>query len=108
MTRLEQTPTLMLGIALATVRDRWLSLAGAFAALTVGAALAIGAGAVLAAADSAVGDEPGRYAAAPIIVTAPLGAAEELVPAPRRRRVPRWPRGSRRSRRCAAWSATVP
>ena len=67
----------MLGIALATVRDRWLSLAGACAALTVGAALAIGAGAVLAAADSAVGDEPGRYAAAPIIITAPLGTEEE-------------------------------
>ena len=67
----------MIGLALATVRERRLSLAGAFAALTVGAALSIGAGAVLAAADSAVGDEPGRSAAAPIVVTAPLGTAEE-------------------------------
>lgn len=67
----------MLGLALATVRDRWPSLAGAFVALTLGAALAIGAGAVLVAAEDAVDDGPARYSRAPIVVTAPLGSAEE-------------------------------
>lgn len=67
----------MVGLALATVRVRWPSLAGAFVALALGAALAIGAGAVLVAADGAVDTGPARYAAAPIVVTAALGSAEE-------------------------------
>ncbi|MDA0181666.1 FtsX-like permease family protein [Solirubrobacter phytolaccae] len=67
----------MFRLAFATLRDRWPSLAGAFVALALGAALAIGAGAVLVAADDAVDTGPARYAAAPIIVTAPLGAGEE-------------------------------
>ncbi|RKQ93996.1 putative ABC transport system permease protein [Solirubrobacter pauli] len=65
------------GLAFATLRDRWPSLAGAFVALALGAALAIGAGAVLVAAEDAVDSGPARYAAAPIVVTAPLGSAEE-------------------------------
>lgn len=64
-------------LAFATLRDRWPSLAGAFVALALGAALAIGAGAVLVAAEDAVDSGPARYAAAPIIVTAPLSSAEE-------------------------------
>lgn len=67
----------MFGLALSTVRDRWPSLAGAFVALALGAALAIGAGAVLVAAEDAVDDGPGRYSRAPVVVTAPLGSAEE-------------------------------
>ncbi len=73
----DEAGAVTLGLAFATLRDRWLSLAGAFVALALGAALAIGAGAVLVAAEDAVDSGPARYSAAPIIVTAPLGSAEE-------------------------------
>jgi putative ABC transport system permease protein len=63
-------------LALATVRDRWPSLAGAFTALALGAALAIGAGAVLVAAEEAVDAGP-MPRSGPVVVTAPLGSAEE-------------------------------
>ena len=70
----------MLRLALATVRERWPALTGAFVALALGAALAISAAQVLAAADDASPRGVGRYAAAPIVVTAPLRSGEEPIP----------------------------
>ena len=60
-----------MSLALATLRNRWPALAGAFLALSLGAALAIAAISVIASVDRAVPKGPQRYAAAPIVVSAP-------------------------------------
>jgi len=62
----------MLRLAALTLRGRWPALAGAFAALAVGAALAISAVQVLAAASGAAPSGPQRYRTVPVVVTAPV------------------------------------
>lgn len=80
----------MLRLALSTLRGRWPALAGAFAALALGAALIISAVQVLAATSDAVPAGPQRYREVPVIVTAPVAlrrvvAGElEIEPNPRR------------------------
>jgi putative ABC transport system permease protein len=80
----------MLRLALSTVRGRWPALAGAFAALALGAALIISAVQVMVATSDAVPAGPQRYRAVPVVVTAPVAlrrlvAGEvETEPNPRR------------------------
>ncbi|MCC5574664.1 ABC transporter permease [Microtetraspora sp. AC03309] len=58
----------MLRIAWSTLRTRWLSFAGTFVALALGAALMAALGQVLASSISSPGQAPQRYAAAPVVV----------------------------------------
>ncbi|MET7462082.1 ABC transporter permease [Nonomuraea sp. NPDC005501] len=58
----------MLRIALATLRTRWVSFAGTFAALALGAALIAALGQVLATTSGSPDRGPQRYAAAPVVV----------------------------------------
>ncbi|MEV0231994.1 FtsX-like permease family protein [Nonomuraea sp. NPDC050786] len=58
----------MLRIALSTLRTRWLSFAGTFVALALGAALMAALGQVLASGVSSPDRGPQRYAAAPVVV----------------------------------------
>ncbi|TMS00414.1 hypothetical protein [Nonomuraea basaltis] len=58
----------MLRIAWSTLRTRWVSFAGTFAALALGAALIATLGQVLASAVSSPDRGPQRYAAAPVVV----------------------------------------
>ncbi|GAA3145358.1 ABC transporter permease [Nonomuraea roseoviolacea] len=58
----------MLTIALATLRTRWMSFVGTFAALALGAALIAALGQVLATTTGSPDRGPQRYAAAPVVV----------------------------------------
>ncbi|MEV4111728.1 FtsX-like permease family protein [Nonomuraea sp. NPDC049695] len=58
----------MLRIAWSTLRTRWLSFAGTFVALALGAALMAALGQVLASSVSSPDRGPQRYAAAPVVV----------------------------------------
>ncbi|NUW44594.1 ABC transporter permease [Nonomuraea rhodomycinica] len=58
----------MLRIALATLRTRWMSFVGTFAALALGAALIAALGQVLATTVGSPDRGPQRYAAAPVVV----------------------------------------
>ncbi|MFI7704172.1 FtsX-like permease family protein [Nonomuraea sp. NPDC049480] len=58
----------MLRIAWSTLRTRWLSFAGTFVALALGAALMAALGQVLASSVSSPDRAPQRYAAAPVVV----------------------------------------
>src|SRR5689334_264220 len=73
----------MAGIALATLRLRWLSFAGTFVALALGSALMAAMGQVLATTATAPDRPPQRYSAAPVVVA----AAQTLT-------VPTWQGGS--------------
>ncbi|MEU8175037.1 FtsX-like permease family protein [Microbispora hainanensis] len=58
----------MLRIAWSTLRTRWISFAGTFAALALGAALIAALGQVLASSVTSPPRGPQRYAAAPVVV----------------------------------------
>ncbi|MEN3537946.1 FtsX-like permease family protein [Microbispora sp. ZYX-F-249] len=58
----------MLRIAWSTLRTRWISFAGTFAALALGAALIAALGQVLASGITSPPRGPQRYAAAPVVV----------------------------------------
>ncbi|AQZ67882.1 unnamed protein product [[Actinomadura] parvosata subsp. kistnae] len=58
----------MLRIAWSTLRTRWMSFAGTFAALMLGTALVAALGQVLASSISSPDRGPQRYAAAPVVV----------------------------------------
>ncbi|MDG6100861.1 FtsX-like permease family protein [Dactylosporangium aurantiacum] len=58
----------MIGIAVATLRLRWLSFAGTFVALALGSALVAAMGQVLATTVTAPDRAPQRYAAHPVVV----------------------------------------
>ncbi|MGN9847343.1 FtsX-like permease family protein [Nonomuraea sp. H19] len=58
----------MLTIAWSTLRTRWLSFAGTFVALALGAALMAALGQVLTSSISSPDRAPQRYAAAPVVV----------------------------------------
>ncbi|MFI7643063.1 ABC transporter permease [Nonomuraea sp. NPDC049400] len=60
----------MLRIAWSTLRVRWLSFAGTFVALALGAALMAALGQVLASSISSPDRAPQRYAATPVVVVA--------------------------------------
>jgi len=60
----------VIGIALATLRLRWLSFAGTFVALALGSALMAALGVVLATTATAPDRPPQRYAAVPVVVAA--------------------------------------
>lgn len=59
---------MMLRLAAATIRQRWISLAGAFAAVALGVAIVVPMLLVLAAATGAHPPGPERFAAAPAVV----------------------------------------
>ncbi len=61
----------MLRIGLSTLRERWVTFAAAFVALTLGSALLATMGLVLAATSTTPNHGPGRYAAAPVVVWVP-------------------------------------
>ncbi len=63
----------MLRLAVATLRARWLSLAGSVVALVAGVALVTAAGATINAAAAGPGGRTLRYSAADVVTTTWLG-----------------------------------
>ncbi|WP_031080323.1 ABC transporter permease [Streptomyces sp. NRRL WC-3549] len=84
----------MLSIALGTVRTRWITFTGSFAALTLGVALLTVAGLALASSLDAPERAPERFAAAPVVVRGadtlrvPTAAGDRVRPLAHPRPVP--------------------